>query len=122
MLRASPLVALVDDDEAIRKALSRVLRACEFGVEGFSSGQAFLNALSETHPDCVLLDLHMPDMDGLEVLRELHSRAFKAPVIIITAHDEPGIRAYCLATGATAYLSKPIDRSVLQQAITDAVR
>jgi FixJ family two-component response regulator len=112
----------VDDDGAIRKALSRLLQASEFRVESFSSGGAFLDSLEESHPDCVLLDLHMPDVGGLDVLRELHARGSDVPVIIITAHDDPAARASCLAIGAAAYLSKPLDGGVLQRAITKAVR
>jgi len=122
MLSDSPLIAVVDDDDAIRKALSRLLRACGFGVECFASGQAFLAALPSAQLDCVLLDLQMPEMDGLEVLVWVRDRAPDLPVIIITAHDEPGMRANCLAGGASAYLPKPIDEAVLQQAIADAVR
>lgn len=122
MSRDPPLIAVVDDDEAIRKALSRMLRALDFEVRSFPSGEAFLRSLQEIHPDCVLLDLHMPDMDGLGVLRELHGRAVRMPVIIITAHDEPGVQASCLAIGASAYLAKPIDGGALQRAIAHAIR
>jgi CheY-like chemotaxis protein len=119
--RDLPLIAVVDDDEAIRKALSRLLRAYGFRVESFSSGQVFLSSVREGCPDCVVLDLHMPDMDGLGVLRELRAREIDLPVIIITAHDEPGVRADCLAVGASAYLPKPIEGSILQRAIAEAI-
>jgi CheY-like chemotaxis protein len=119
MFKESPLVVVVDDDEAIRKALSRLLRTWKFGVESFGSGLEFLSSLQSCHPDCVLLDLHMPDMDVLEVLRALRSSDVR--VIVITAHDEPGVRAACLAAGASAYLSKPVDGNVLQPAIIDAI-
>jgi FixJ family two-component response regulator len=117
----SPLIAVIDDDDSIRKALSRLLRVSEFRVECFSSGQAFLASSRDSRPDCVILDLHMPEVNGLELLRELRVDGLHVPVIIITAHDEPLIRARCLAAGAFAYLDKPIDKAVLLNAIADAI-
>jgi len=122
MAEDSPIVVVVDDDEAIRKALSRLLRTWKFGVESFSSGAEFLSSLQSSRPDCVVLDLHMPDMDGLAVLRALRASALDLPVIVITAHDEPGVRAACLAAGANAYLSKPIDGNLLRSAIVETRR
>jgi FixJ family two-component response regulator len=119
--RGLPFIAIVDDDEPIRKALSRLLRASEFSVESFSSGQEFLDSLGKCLPDCVVLDFQMPQINGLEVLKELRSRGVALPVIVITAHDEPVVRANCLAAGASAYLCKPIDEVVLRRAITDAI-
>jgi FixJ family two-component response regulator len=122
MTRDSPLIAVIDDDEAIRKALSRLLRASEFSVDCFPSGHAFLASSRDSRPDCVILDLQMPEVNGLEVLRELRVEGLHVPVIIITAHDETFTRARCLAAGASAYLDKPIDEAVLLQAIADAIQ
>lgn len=121
MSRGIPFIAVVDDDEPIRKALSRLLRASDFGVESFSSGQEFLDSLQERYPDCVVLDFQMPQVNGLDVLKELRLRGVSVPVIVITAHDEPIVRANCLAAGASAYLCKPIDEVVLRRAIADAI-
>lgn len=115
------LIAVVDDDEPIRKALSRLLKASDFGVESFSSGREFLDSLAKRWPDCVVLDFQMPKFNGLDVLRELRLKGVTVPAIIITAHDEPIVRANCLAAGASAYLCKPIDEMVLRQAIADAI-
>ena len=116
-----PFIAIVDDDEPIRKALSRLLRASEFSVESYSSGKEFLDSLCKRHPDCVVLDFQMQQINGLDVLNELRLRGVEIPVIIITAHDETIVRANCLAAGASAYLCKPIDEVVLRRAITDAI-
>jgi FixJ family two-component response regulator len=116
------LIAVVDDDEPIRKALSRLLRASEFRVESFSSGREFLDSLRGGHPDCVVLDFQMPELSGLEVLKVMRLKGLVLPVIIITAHDEPIVRTTCLAAGAAAYLSKPIDEAVLRRAIADAIQ
>jgi FixJ family two-component response regulator len=122
MTRHPPLIAVIDDDDAIRKALSRLLRASEFRVECFSSGQAFLASSQDSSPDCVILDLQMPEVNGLKVLRELRVDGLHVPVIIITAHDETLLRARCLAAGAFAYLDKPIDQAVLLRAIAEAIQ
>ena len=122
MLREPPLIAIVDDDEPVRRALSRLLKASGFKVQASSSGRAFLDSLREAHPDCVVLDLQMPDLNGVDVLKELRSRGLHLPVIIITAYDEPSVRANCLAAGASGYLSKPIDEAVLRRAIADAMK
>jgi CheY-like chemotaxis protein len=121
VLKEPPLIAVIDDDEPIRKALSRLLRTSGLRVQTFSSGQAFLESLLEGQPDCAVLDFHMPDLNGLDVLNELRSRQLNLPVIIITAYDEPSVRANCRAAGASGYLSKPIDEAVLRRAIIDAM-
>jgi len=119
--RSVPIIAVVDDDEPIRKALSRLLKVSEFSVESFASGKEFLDSLWKRHPDCVVLDFQMQQINGLDVLKELRLRGVEVPVIIITAHDEAIVRANCLAAGASAYLCKPIDEVVLRRAITDAL-
>jgi FixJ family two-component response regulator len=83
----------------------------------FASGREFLDSLRERVPACVVLDLHMPGLTGLDVTRELQSAAERVPAIIITAHDEAGSRARCLSAGAAGYLRKPFD----DQALLDAV-
>jgi len=114
-------VAIVDDEEPIRKALRRLLRASGLEAEGYASGQAFLDASTEHSPDCVVLDLHMPGMTGLQLLRKLQSVRPKIPIVIITAHDEPETREQCLAAGACAYLRKPLEDRLLLNAISAAV-
>ena len=89
--------------------------------QGYASGQAFLDATTEQSPDCVVLDLHMPGMTGLQLLRKLQSVRPKIPIVIITAHDEPETREQCLAAGACAYLRKPLEDRLLLNAISAAV-
>ena len=116
-----PSVAIVDDEEPIRKALRRLLRASGIEAESYASGQEFLDAIAERRPDCLVLDLHMSGMGGLEVLRSLQSVKQKVPTVIITAHDEPETREQCLAAGACAYLRKPLEDRLLLNAISAAV-
>ena len=109
-----PYIAVVDDEEPVRKALGRLLRAAGMEVECFAGGGEFLAAARVRRPDCVVLDLHMPGMSGLQVLGELRP---PLPVIVITAHDSPDLRDQCVAAGARVYLRKPLDAPVLLDAI-----
>ena len=115
-------VAIVDDEEGIRKALGRLLRAAGLEAHGYANGQEFLNAAAERRPDCVVLDLHMPGMSGLQVLRKLKAIGLLLPIVVITAHDEPETREQCLSTGARAYLRKPLEDRLLLNAISAAMR
>ena len=112
------LVSIVDDDDGVRKALLRLLSSHDLNAETFGSGQAFLDSLANRSPDCLILDLHMPEISGLNVLQHLSRIGLRVPTIIITAYDEP--EAHCLAAGALAYLRKPIDEQVLLAAIESA--
>jgi FixJ family two-component response regulator len=112
-----PHVAIVDDEEPVRKALQRLLVASGFEVESYASGKEFL-ATKHQRPDCVVLDLHMPGMSGLEVLEELRATRRELPTLIITAYDTAEARAQCLAAGASAYLRKPLEERVLLNSIS----
>jgi FixJ family two-component response regulator len=117
-----PSVAIVDDEEAIRKALSRLLRASGLEAESYANGQEFLDAAAERRPDCVVLDLHMPGMSGLQVLRKLKAAGQRLSIVVITAHDEPETRERCIDAGACAYLRKPLEDRLLLNAISAAMR
>jgi FixJ family two-component response regulator len=117
-----PSIAIVDDEEGIRKALGRLLRAAGLEAHGYANGQEFLTAAAERRPDCVVLDLHMPGMSGLQVLRKLKAIGLLLPIVVITAHDEPETREQCLSTGARAYLRKPLEDRLLLNAISAAMR
>lgn len=121
MIRQRPLIAVVDDEESVRKSLRRLLVASELDATVYASGQEFLDSLGGRQPDCLVLDLQMPGLTGLEVQRALARARVRFPTIIITAHDEPETRARCLAAGAVAYLCKPLHDELLLEAITTAV-
>jgi FixJ family two-component response regulator len=114
------LIAVVDDDAAIRKALQRLLSSADMNVATFDSGQAFLDSLANQSPDCLILDLHMPGISGLELLQGLSRIDVVVPTIVITAYDERAME--CLAAGAQVYLRKPVDDRVLLSAIESAIR
>ena len=115
MSKTRPLVAIVDDEEPIRKALTRLLRSGGLDVESFPSGSEFLESLSAHRPDCVVLDLHMPVVNGFEVQARLVE--FGVPVVIVTGHDSDETRARALAGRPAAYLRKPVNDQVLLDAI-----
>lgn len=113
-----PYIAVVDDEEPVRKALGRLLRASGMEVECYAGGQEFLDGSARRRPDCVVLDLHMPGMSGLQVLSALRPVRPRVPAVVITAHDAPEMRQKCLAAGAAQYLRKPLDERVLLDAIS----
>jgi FixJ family two-component response regulator len=115
-----PQIAIVDDEDSVRKAIARLLRSLDMGVETFSCGNDLL-AVVQAHPiDCIVLDLHMPRLSGFEVLLQLGELGCAVPVIVITGHDSPESRARVIASGAAAYLLKPVDEQVLLAAIASA--
>lgn len=121
MIRQRPLIAIVDDEESVRKSLRRLLVASQLDATVYASGQEFLDSLGGRQPDCLVLDLQMPGLTGLEVQRALSRARVRFPTIIITAHDEPETRARCLAAGVVAYLCKPLHDELLLDAIATAV-
>jgi len=114
-------VAVIDDEETVRTALRRLLRSAGLDVETHSSGADFLEAAAKHPPDCVVLDLHMPGMGGIEVLRRVRALSPAMRVVVITAHEEAATRDQCLAAGAAAYLAKPLDDRLLLNAISAAL-
>jgi FixJ family two-component response regulator len=118
---ASAVVAVLDDEPEMRKALRRVLTTRGFCVEEYARGEDLLAAIDAHLPDCLLLDLRMPGLGGLDVLEVFRSRQIRVPVVIVTALDEPNTERQVLALGASACLKKPVDRDVLLSAIKDAM-
>ena len=122
MVPARPLIAVVDDEESVRRALARMLGASQFDVDVFASGQEFLDSLRTRLPDCLVLDYQMPGLTGRDVQRQLALAQTQVPIIVVTAHDEPALREQCLADGAVAYVAKPLQRENLVGLIHDAIR
>ncbi len=110
-------IAIVDDDQSVRKALARVLTADEIETSTFASGAEFLASLPGQIPDCLMLDLQMPGMNGFEVQQALKDAGLATPVIVITGHADSRIRKKSLDAGALACLVKPVDMSVLLETI-----
>ena len=115
------LLAVVDDDADVRVALTRLVSSAGFAVETFASGAEFLRSVRDHEPDCVVLDLHMPEMSGFDVQNALASDHPAVPVVVMTGHDTPESRARAVQMGAKVYLRKPIDDETLLAAIGDAI-
>jgi Response regulator len=118
--KTRPLIAVVDDEESVRKALMRLMRSADLSVETFGSGAEFLQSLEIRLPDCVVLDLHMPHMNGFNLQAHLAGKHAALPVIIITGHDLPHARERAMACGASAFLRKPVHDRTLLNAISAA--
>jgi FixJ family two-component response regulator len=113
-------IAIVDDDPSVLKALARLLGTHSFATKTYLSAPQFLASLAEGLPDCLIADLQMPEMTGLELQLSLARRGVQIPTIIITAHDEAGMRERCKSAGAIAYLAKPVSDTSLFAAIDTA--
>jgi len=99
-------VAVVDDDESVRRSFSRLLRSAGFHPVTYASAEALLKDAKRPRFDCLLLDIQLGGMSGLELSRRLAAVKDSTPVIFITAHDEPEVRSQALATGCAAFFRK----------------
>jgi FixJ family two-component response regulator len=114
-------VAIVDDEEPVRRALRRLFLAEGIEAEAFASGSDFLESLRSRLPDCVVMDLHLPGLDGFDLQERLAAHNPRIPVIVITGDDREGTSAQVLAAGASAYLTKPLETNTLLAAVVAAV-
>ncbi len=115
------VIAVLDDEPEMRKALHRLLTCRGYQVEEYERGEDFLDTLGSHRLDCLLLDLQLEGLNGFEVLEAFLDRHIRLPVIVITAHDEPGTAERVLRLGAVAYLKKPVDRDNLLSSISAAL-
>ena len=120
MQAPKPVLAILDDEPEMRKALRRLLTGVGYAVNEYACRNDFIAALPLQPPDCLLLDLHMLEGSGFDVLEDLQNRRSHVPVIIITAHDAPGTEERIRALGACAFLKKPVDQDTLFSAIENA--
>jgi FixJ family two-component response regulator len=114
------LISVVDDEASVRQALGRLFFAAGFQVETFASARDFLDSLNKKLPDCVVLDLHLPDLSGEEVIQQVRREELKLPIVMITGSDKPGVAKRVLAQGAASYLLKPVNERDLLGAIAAA--
>ena len=113
-------IHLVDDEESLRRSAGFLLRTAGFQVESYASGLAFLDRVAQAVPGCVLLDVRMPRMDGLQVQAELNARGVRLPVIVLTGHGDVGTAVAAMKAGAVDFLEKPFERDALFGAIGTA--
>ena len=116
-----PLIAIVDDEESVRRAISRLIVSAGFRARAFAGGSTFLSSLQTERPDCVVLDLHMPEMNGFEVQEQLRKFPHPVPVVVITGHHTAEARQRALEAGAVDYLRKPVDDEALLGVVSRAL-
>lgn len=114
------LVHIVDDEEAIRRSASFMLKTSGYAVETWPTGTAFLREVRHVSEGCILLDVRMPEMDGLEVQQALLDRGVTMPVIVLTGHADVSIAVRAMKAGAVDFLEKPFEKAVLIAAIETA--
>jgi two-component system response regulator FixJ len=119
MAEANRTIHLVDDDEAIRRSVSFMLRTSGYLVKTYVSGVEFLGVAKDAVTGCILLDIRMPDMDGLEVQQALKERGVLMPVIIMTGHADVNLAVQAMKTGAVDFIEKPFEKTVLIGAIEE---
>ena len=116
------LIAVVDDDESFRVALVASLSSLGYGARGFASAEEFISGDGTEPYDCVITDIHMPGMSGFDLMRRLLAYHSSVPVIMITAHAEPGLEARAAAVGAVCLLRKPFEADVLTHCLERALK
>jgi two-component system response regulator FixJ len=113
----SRLVHVVDDEDSVRRSLDFLLRSAGFRVERWEDGEAFLKGADRAQPACVLLDVRMPGMDGLQVQAEMAARGYNLPVVVLTGHGDVATAVRAMRGGAIDFLEKPFNRERLLEAL-----
>ncbi len=117
----SPTVSVVDDDEQVRESLAALIQSMDVEVECYASGQEFLDNYSQSRPGCVVLDLRMPQTNGLDVLDELSARHIHVPVIMISGHGDIPAAVSAMKAGAIDFFEKPYRGAALMDCVRRAI-
>ena len=115
-------VHVIDDDEAIRQSLAFLLQAAKLEVKTYASAMAFLDALPDAASGCVITDVRMPGMSGVDLLRRLKELKISVPVIVITGHGDVALAVEAMKVGAVDFLEKPFDDDVLLASVQSALK
>ena len=121
-MRGVPLISIVDDDDFFRNSLGNLIRSIGFRVEGFSSALAFLNSDQVRDTACLILDVRMPGMSGLELQRQIAAANWRIPIIFVTSYADGDEQAQALEAGAVNFLCKPFREEDLINAIDVALK
>ena len=116
------LVTIVDDDKAVRDALGNLLESVGLQVEAFASAEEFVNSSNVNHRACLILDVQLPRMSGLELQRRLSNKSDSVPIIFITAHASEKLRNRALQEGAVSFLYKPFSREDLLSTVHSTLK
>jgi FixJ family two-component response regulator len=117
-----PLISIVDDDDSMRSSLDNLIRSVGFRAQAFSSAEAFLSSNQAHDTSCLILDVRMPGMNGLELQRQMLVSNWRIPIIFITSHADDDARARALEAGAVDFLYKPFREENLFDAIDAALK
>ena len=121
MPKSKPLISVVDDDEAMREALRRLMKSLGYTAEAFASAEDFLSSRQIPGTSCLIADVQMPGMTGLELYHHLVAAGKTIPTILITAYPDDSMRERALGDGVVCYLSKPFDENDLLACIHSSI-
>jgi len=116
------MIHLVDDDPAVRRSVGFMLKTSGYGVQSYESGTELLKNAGQLEEGCILLDIRMPGMDGLEVQQALQEKGIGLPVIIMTGHGDVGLAVRAMKAGAVDFIEKPFEKEALIAAIDEGLR
>jgi FixJ family two-component response regulator len=120
-LTKTGVIAIVDDDAPLREALGSVLKAAGFVIDTFASAEEFLESPRRSHTSCLILDVRLPGMSGIELQRRLLDANYGVPIIFITAHGDGDLRDLVMKAGAAGFLNKPVRSETLLKEIHAAL-
>jgi FixJ family two-component response regulator len=121
MSRTRPTIFIIDDDESVCRALGRLIRSVGLITETFATAEEFLRFTGESEPGCLILDVHLPGLSGLELQERLTSEGRCLPIVFITAYQEDQACQFALQAGAVAFLQKPFEEQSLLNAVARAI-
>ncbi len=116
------MIAIVDDDRLVRESFKDCLESADYDARDFSSAEEFLASNFVGSADCLILDVRLPDMDGLELQRKLVALGCRLPIVFVTAHGDDAIRDQAVRQGAAGFLKKPVNRDKLLESIHSALQ
>jgi len=118
---ASPVIAIIDDEEHVREAVARLVESLGYGAEVYTSAEEFLVQVEASAASCLLVDVHLKDLSGIELGRELSSLGFTLPIIIMTGSNDPMLRKQAMELDCAAFLQKPFRQELLAEALVAAI-
>ena len=121
IIMKNPVVFIVDDDESVRKALKRLLKSAGINARALSSAEEFLNQGCHNVSGCLVLDVRMPGMNGLELQEELVKSGSTMPIIFISAHEDASERDQAMKAGAITFIQKPLEDQIFIEAVNSAL-
>jgi FixJ family two-component response regulator len=116
------MIAIVDDDRLVRESFKDCMESADYDARDFASAEEFLASNFVGSADCLILDVRLPDMDGLELQRKLVALGCRLPIVFVTAHGDDAIRDQAVSQGAAGFLKKPVNRDKLLESIHSALQ